>query len=408
MKPPTFAGLGRVIARIHPPLERTPRQRKQLLQLLNRSFQDQLDKYHPPVNSDTDLLRSDANGEGKYNLSQVTNQHLQGVLSFQPGDSEIDSNRAFGDIAYDRLKRAVEYGTLTKDGAADCLSDYVEAFHARQSGSTLLLPDRSAAEAIVDIIDALKPRDRVRWLSSEHLMRPLLSQLIREGRGSKTWKWLNQIVVGDLAPQVVQIPQASMRVLLNLVGVITRRMAVTLLSQGNIDTLIEQCLMVPMVRLKGHPRAHRLTAVQDRIILRGIFSILHWVVYHGRFPRPIPARLGELLDVCHWEPRNSFYAHALLLYRPDQARASVHRLYELAQALRPRMSLILAERLGALLLDRILPLCDSETQANFFAEVFDEGYHRNVTQIRDSDPKSSQESTTDEDFEEHDFTIAPA
>ncbi|KAL9112177.1 MAG: hypothetical protein Q9227_003554 [Pyrenula ochraceoflavens] len=376
MKPSVQYSLRNILSKIHPPLDRTPRQKKQLLDLLDKSFQFQLDKYHPPFNNDS-MPEERLDGKEQNDLWSTTDRHLQAVLkpllirhrSRPPSDTDQAVDPYIGenkDFELDILKLRVP----------QFLQEYTE-----QSYDTSITDCKGSGwsdpEKIVAQISAFAPSLRLRCLIYTPLMKRLLADLAENPTVMETCGWLTELAYGDLAQPVSKFSNTILMRLTFTMRLIIRESCMFALSQGKVDSFIKQQIL-PLGEVSGYPVGKSVEPTFNRWLFKRMLLLLFHNIYRGvvtqnGFPGPFPDSLLNLLIRYAHSCGGTYYRYGLLLYHQDCAKSFINPLCRFAKF--SRLPLLHCfeddgKHCGQLFLNHALQLCDDTGQADCLIQRF--------------------------------------
>jgi hypothetical protein len=191
-------GVRSLIAKLHPPLLKTPRESQQLLSVLDSAFKRQLDEVHPPVNSvkSLDIDKSRPNDMVFANPSvNATNDHLLSILH-HPLLETKDGTRAGTASATARavalLDDAIVQRKVTPELLEQCIIIY------KQNGRHL--PSVSEGHGLGYKITAwfnLADAATREVFLTGRLMDNVIPLMYSEGQDQVVWEWLRRIYEGD-------------------------------------------------------------------------------------------------------------------------------------------------------------------------------------------------------------------
>jgi hypothetical protein len=184
------------IAKLHPPMPTTPRENKQLLSLLNSSFQRQLDDAHPPVQPtvSTPQLTVSASESATDNVSaRATMDHLQSLLHHPllaqstAYQTEIKSGAA---RAATMMDQAMRRGRAGLEMVAQCMQVYLKIL---QNGNTAIKEEYRLGGRISAWFTSSDSATKERFLSSPGLLRNAVPILYADGLEEVVWEWLGML-----------------------------------------------------------------------------------------------------------------------------------------------------------------------------------------------------------------------
>ncbi|KAM3080193.1 hypothetical protein ACMFMF_003602 [Clarireedia jacksonii] len=198
--------------KLHQPLPLSPRESKQLLELLTVSFRQQLDSEHGPSNAtDTPLAQQPKSNKASHQLKphpRPTDRHIESILTNPLFNARPKSEAVNAVSPMDTFDRAVGKGMMTLKYATACL-------RAEKRRLASIHP--------VDLVQGLKNSGAglrvVRWLKAngisndnsfldEPLLVPTLFEFMQaEGLEDLFWVWINRDIHGlhnsTIGPSVV-------------------------------------------------------------------------------------------------------------------------------------------------------------------------------------------------------------
>jgi hypothetical protein len=191
-------GVRSLVAKLHPPLPKTPRESQQLLSVLNSAFKRQLDEVHPPVNSakSQDFERSRTNDTVFANPSvNAANDHLLSILhhpllEMKNGESIGAESTAARAVAL--LDTAIVEGKVTPALLEQCIIFYKQDGRYMPTGSG----NHRLGYKIVtwfNTTDAITKED---FLTGQ-LMNDVVPLMYSEGQEQVVWEWLRRLYEGD-------------------------------------------------------------------------------------------------------------------------------------------------------------------------------------------------------------------
>lgn len=326
------------MSKIHQPLPRTPRQSQQLLALLNRSFQHQLDIVHPPINGSQNDLPSlgikESTGKEHATTIRPFDQHVNSLLELPVFNVVAETRNTKNPGQFD-THPALEEDVLSKRGSPELVIKCLKGDENIQMlDSRLHLEDaaqssgKSIAIRVAELIAQGSKSEKGRLLGHNNSMRRLTRRLIDEGHSSIAWGWLKDIFSEECVLKTednLQLHNAHAR----LVGgcAILNTLISRHASQGELYRAIDEYL-IPLARTRSpcNTSIHSTEDVQLNILRKGIRLTFKFIVYHGGFGNAAPRHFEDLLkysvliDKAQYTMR--YHQWALLLYHPSPGKAS--------------------------------------------------------------------------------------
>ena len=191
-------GVRSLIAKLHPPLLKTPREAQQLLAVLDSAFKRQLDEAHPPVNSakGPSVEQCRKNDTAFANPSvNAANDHLLSILHhplLETKDGERVGMAPAAAQAIRLLDTAIVEGKATLALLEQCITIY------KQNGWPM--PSLSGSHRLsyklaawFNIADAAT---KEKFLTSK-LMNEAVPLMYSGGQEQVVWEWLRRLYEGD-------------------------------------------------------------------------------------------------------------------------------------------------------------------------------------------------------------------
>ena len=191
-------GVRSLVAKLHPPLLKTPRESQQLLSVLNSAFKRQLDDVHPPVNpvKSPDIGRPRTNDTVFANPSvNAANDHLLSILHhplLETKDGHNAGPTSAAARAVTLLDTAIVEGRVTASLLEQCISIY------NQNGRhSLRSPEgHRLGYKIVAWFNMTDAVTREAFLTGQ-LVNHVVPLLYSEGQEQVVWEWLRMLYAGD-------------------------------------------------------------------------------------------------------------------------------------------------------------------------------------------------------------------
>lgn len=181
-----------LMSKIHPPLPLSPRESQRLLSLLNTSFKQQLDRYHPA------------------NLEQDAGLHLRSILSnplfqakFSNGDGFVTDGRRKKEQVLGVLQNLarmpteifqgqVSAGTATMDVAKLCLrTEHKNCFASPTTRLGDAMSTSGMGSLVLEWLWASGLEDSKAFLTDWEFVRQIVPFLVAEKQQDRIWRWLH-------------------------------------------------------------------------------------------------------------------------------------------------------------------------------------------------------------------------
>lgn len=191
-------GVRSLVAKLHPPLLKTPRESQQLLSVLKSAFKRQLDDIHPPVHpvNSQDFERSRTNDRVFANPSvNAANDHLLSILHhplLETKDGRTTGIASAATRAVTLLDKAIVEGRVTPALLEQCIIIY------KQTGRHLpsVSEGHRLGYKIVAWFNTTGAATREAFLTGR-LMDHVVPLMYSEGQEQVVWEWLRMLYEGD-------------------------------------------------------------------------------------------------------------------------------------------------------------------------------------------------------------------
>lgn len=184
----------KLLASIHPPISpQSPRESKQLLNLLESALQRRLDETHPsPKNlaagHDTPN-GSESIPDPAHRVTRSTHSHLEAVLGhplFQQQSLTFLQTTGLTSAAVKTFDRALLNNKLDSDLVQSCVLQYLQGREKRGR----LSKDEALAPRLARWFNAMTGPEKKELLLNEKYLEPIVSVMYADGCEEEVWQWL--------------------------------------------------------------------------------------------------------------------------------------------------------------------------------------------------------------------------
>ena len=371
-------GVRSLVAKLHPPLLKTPRESQQLLSVLNSSFKRQLDQVHPPVNpvkapafetsyaSDIAFANPSAN---------AANDHLLSILH-HPLLETKDAVRTHPQSAAARAVRLLDSATVEGRVTPALLEHCIRIYH--QNGRRLSgLPEgQRLGNKITAWFNTTDAATRELFLTGQ-LMGHVVPLMYSEAQEQVVWEWLRMLYEGDFGgwnDKTAYDPKslAWQKNEANLVRLMVRESV----RRGNLPGAIQEYAQAwsYMTESGRLPReSHPVEPTSPISSMSRTSAMIVHMIISRRHKHGVPSLLYDLITRLdqHWRWPKSYQQVFLPIYHPSRPSAEdlllclrsgdfpqhkAHAVRERAKSGRPKLATIAMIDGAQLLLDQGQPL----------------------------------------------------
>jgi hypothetical protein len=323
-------GVRSLVAKLHPPLLKTPRESQQLLSVLNSAFKRQLDDVHPPVNpiKNREFDRSRSSDTVSANPSvNAANDHLLSILHhplLEPKNGDSTGLVSAAARAVMLLDTAIVEGNVTLALLEQCLITYT------QNGKHMpRVPEgHRLGYKIVAWFNTTDAAIRESFLTGR-LMDKVVPLMYSEGQEQVVWDWLRMLYEGDFGGQndrSAYDPKSPtwQENEANLVRLMVREA----LRRGNLPGAVQEYAQAwnYLTQSGRLPQGihHFHSSSPNSSMSRTSAMIVHMIIYR-RHDHGLPSALYDLITKLdhHWS-RPKYWQQAFLpIYHPTRASAEL-------------------------------------------------------------------------------------
>lgn len=187
-----------LIAKLHPPLLKTPRESQQLLSVLDSAFKRQLDEAHPPVNA----IRSPEGEQARRNdpvfanpSVNAANDHLLSILH-HPLLETKDGGKVDATSATAQAGRLFDGAILDERVSLEVLEECISIYKQNGRRTPNLVGRRGLGYKIAAWVNTADASAKEIFLTSR-LMNDVVPLMYSEGQEQVAWEWLRRLYEGD-------------------------------------------------------------------------------------------------------------------------------------------------------------------------------------------------------------------
>jgi hypothetical protein len=371
-------GVRSLVAKLHPPLLKTPRESQQLLSVLNSAFKRELDDVHPPVNpvESPDFERSRTNDTVFANPTvNAANDHLLSILHhplLETKDGRRAGTASAAAQAVTLLDTAIVEGRVTPELLEQCITIYKQNGRHLPSGSE----GHRLGYKIVAWFNTTDAATREAFLTGR-LMDNVVRLMYNEGQEQVVWEWLRMLYEGsfggrndksayDPKSPAWQENEASLVRLMVREAVRRRNLPGAIQEYAQAWNYMTESGRLPREIHHHYPKSPNSSMSRTSTMI--VHMIIHRRHYHG-----VPSMLYDLimrLDQ-HWFRPKYWQQMFLPVYHPTRPSAVnllqslrsgdflEHKLHAIRQRTKsgiPKMATIAMIDAAQLLLDQEQPM----------------------------------------------------
>ena len=323
-------GVRSLVAKLHPPLLKTPRESQQLLSVLNSAFKRQLDDVHPPVNpvKNREFDRSRSSDTVFANPSaNAANDHLLSILHhplLEPKNSESTGLASAAARAVKLLDTAIVEGNVTPALLELCLITYT------QNGKHMprVSEGHRLGYKIVAWFNTTDAAIKESFLTGR-LMDKVVPLMYSEGQEQVVWDWLRMLYEGDFGGQndkSAYDPKSP--TWQENEGNLVRLMVREALRRRNLPGAVQEYAQAwnYMTESGRLPQGihHFRSSSPNSSMSRTSTMIVHMIIYR-RHDHGLPSVLYDLITKLdhHWSRPKYWQQVFLPIYHPARASAEL-------------------------------------------------------------------------------------
>lgn len=186
-----------LLAKLHPPLPKTPRESNQLLNLLETSFRKHLDEVHPAPKASEDI----AEAPQHHNIpilssSNVAHSHLFSVLTHPLLDKYTggkDKSQTLTSDAVDKLDEALIRGNVSVKLLERCMEQYETGITNGEGVSE----NQMLGQRLASWLYAAPPSVKEAFFTKLDLLRSAIRILAIDRQEATAWEWLRIVYERD-------------------------------------------------------------------------------------------------------------------------------------------------------------------------------------------------------------------
>jgi hypothetical protein len=314
-----------LIAKLHPPLLKTPREAQQLLSVLDSAFKKQLDEAHPPVNS----AKGPGVGQSRKNDAvfanpsvNAANDHLLSILHhplLETKDGERVGAPPAAAQAVRLLDSAIVEGKVTLELLEQCIVIYKQ--NGRQMPS--LSGGHRLGYKIAAWFSTADAATKENFLTSK-LMNEAVPLMYSEGQEQVVWEWLRMLYEGDFGGRndksaydpkspAWQEKEASLVRLMVREAVRRRNLPGAIQEYAQAWNYMAQSGRLPQRTQLSYQNSHRSS------MSRTSTMIVHMIIYR-RYDHGVPSLLYDLITNLdkYWSKPSHWQQIFLSIYHPSR------------------------------------------------------------------------------------------
>jgi hypothetical protein len=398
-------GVRSLVAKLHPPLPKTPRESQQLLSVLNSAFKRQLDEVHPPVNSarSQDFERSRTNDTIFANPSvNAANDHLLSILHhplLETKDGERTGAASSTARAVALLDTAIVEGKATLALLERCIILYKQDGRHLLSGSG----NNQLGYKIVAWFNTIDAITKEAFLTGQ-LMNDVVPLMYGEGQEQIVWEWLRRLYEGDFGGRNAksaydpnspswQEKEANLVRLMVREAVRRRNLPRAIQEFAQAWTYMTESGRLPHGSQLSHPNLFNSS------MSRTSTMIVHMII-HKRHDHGVPSLLYDLITRLdqHWCRPKYWQQTFLPIYHPTRPGAEnllrslhsgdflqhkLHAIRHRAKSGAPKLATLAMIDAAQLLLEQEQPM-----KAQFVLDATEKHFPEFVSERKSQDNKS--------------------
>lgn len=371
-------GVRSLIAKLHPPLLKTPREAQQLLSVLDSAFKRQLDEAHPPINAakGSSVEQSRKNDAVFANPSvNAANDHLLSILHHPLLETKAGERVGTAPAAAQAVRlldTAIVERKVTPELLEQCIILYKQ--HGRQM--PILSGGHRLGYKLAAWFNTADATTKENFLTSR-LMNEVVPLMYSEGQEQVVWEWLRRLYEGDFGGRndksaydpkspAWQEKEAGLVRLMVREAVRRRNLPGAIQEYAQAWNYMAQSgRLAPRTQLsyQNSPRSS---------MSRTSMMIVHMII-HRRYDHGVPSLLYDLITRLdkYWSSPSYWQQIFLSIYHPSQANTeallqSLHSddflhqklpaIRQQAKAGRPKMATIAMIDAAQLLLNQNQPI----------------------------------------------------
>lgn len=181
-----------LLASIHPPLPRSARESKQLLNVLEKAFQTHLDETHPSpkdLESNDSTSGSDSIPDPARGLARSTDSHLDSILShplLRRKSTTFVPSHSLAASAVATFDAALIGKGLDSHLVQFCALQYLEGLEKKETVST----DGRLGPRLANWFTSMDKSSKKDFLVNNKSLRGLISVMYSDGQEAEVWEWL--------------------------------------------------------------------------------------------------------------------------------------------------------------------------------------------------------------------------